>query len=264
MGSGIRPKKRLGQHFMRDFSAAERLVQSMEIQAGDTVLEIGPGEGVLTQFVMNTSAERIVAVEIDERLASVLESKFGADHRFRLVLSDFMKVSWKDIAGDTGPRLRVLGNIPYNITSPILFRLLDHRNQIRDAGLTVQKEVGQRLASSPGSKIYGIPSVLFQAFSDVEILYHIPRGAFHPVPDVDSAAIRIQFTEKPKYPIHDIDFFTRIVRQSFGQRRKMLRNTLKPFLSNITKQKDLPVDLQQRPEALSVSDFVQLSNALMR
>ncbi len=264
MGSGIRPKKRLSQHFMRDLSVARQLVESIGIREGDTVLEIGPGEGVLTQFLVESPAARIIAVEIDERMETILQSRFGGDDRFQLVLTDFMKADLNDLIGPVQRRILVLGNIPYGITSPILFRLLEHRSQIQDAGLTVQKEVGQRLASPPGSKIYGIPSVLFQAFSDVEILFPISRDAFYPVPEVDSAAIRIQFLETPRFQIEDIDYFVRIVRQAFGQRRKMLRNTLKPILSDFDGKKDLPIDLHQRPEALSVSDFVQLSNALRR
>lgn len=263
MGSGITPRKRLGQHFLKSGELAARIAGALAIEDGDVVLEIGPGTGILTEALLESRASSIIAVEIDEGCCEVLENRFGHDDRLRIVQQDILDIDPCDIASDR-EKLRVAGNLPYYITSPILFRLLDSRSCVRDAVVTVQKEVGDRLVSPPGTRVYGIPSVLFQAFGRVERLFDIDRKAFHPVPAVDSAVIRVTFFEESPYGIEDTAFFQRMVRTVFGQRRKMLRNTLKAVVRDEERLKTLPVDLSRRPEALSVAGFVQLSNALSK
>ena len=261
MGAGITPQKRWGQHFLRSGELAVRIVEALHPEEGDVVLEIGPGEGMLTESLLHGRAERVLAVEIDERCCEHLANRFGHDERFELIRGDIL---------DTAPcgwvqdeqKLRVIGNLPYYLTSPILFHLWEQRDCIRDIVVTVQKEVGDRIVSPPGSKAYGIPSVLFQAFGRVERLFPIPRAAFRPAPGVESTVIRLTFYEDPPYPIEDVGFFRKLVRTVFGQRRKMLRNTLKNLVEDENALQSLPLDLSRRPEDLSVAEFVQLSHEL--
>ena len=263
MRSGVRPLKRFGQHFLKGRSVAERIVESMDIGEGDCVLEIGPGEGVLTEFLMDSAAERVIGVEIDRRLADWLRERFGQNERFELVEGDFLQLDLSTLVR-RGKKVRVVGNLPYSITTPILFRVLDHRAWVKDLTVTVQKEVGERIASPPGSKAYGVPSVLFQVFSQVEVLFFIPRKAFYPVPKVDSSVLRFRFFDRPLHEIEDVTFFRDLVKTVFGQRRKMLRNTLKKIVKDEKILETVSADLFQRPEELSVSQFVRLSNELVQ
>ena len=261
MRSGFRPLRRFGQHFLKDRSVARRIVESMDIREGDHVLEIGPGEGVLTEFLMGSPAERIIGIEIDHRLASFLKKRFGHDRRFELIEKDFLKLTLAPLIRG-GKKLRGIGNLPYSITTPILFRILDNRSRIQDLTVTLQREVGERIASPPGSKKYGIPSVLFQVFSRVKILFILSRNLFYPVPEVDSSVVQFRFFDRPLYDIEDVRFFCHLVRTVFGQRRKMLKNTLKKIVGDEEALGSVSVDLCQRPEVLSVGNFVQLSNEL--
>lgn len=261
MGSYVRPIKRFSQHFLRDRLSARRIVDNLNIQKGNHVLEIGPGEGALTEFLVKSPAERIISVEIDSRLVELLRERFGEDNHFKLIEGDFLKLDLAFfIQGKT--KFRIVGNLPYSITSPILFHLLEYRSFVQDIMVTVQKEVGERIISPPGSKAYGIPSVLFQLFSETEILFQIPRLAFYPIPKVDSVVLRITFLLKPRYSLMDEVFFRKMLKTVFGQRRKMLKNTLKGITQNEEMLKKIPIDLFQRPEDLSVEEFVQLSNIL--
>jgi 16S rRNA (adenine1518-N6/adenine1519-N6)-dimethyltransferase len=262
IGSGVRPLKRLGQHFLRNPSIARRIVESMEIGEGDHILEIGPGDGILTDFLLKHPAGRIVGVEIDPRLSSYLEERFGREPRFELLMEDILKLDLSSI--QHGKLFRVVGNIPYSITTPILFRLLDQRERIIDFTVTLQKEVGERIVSSPGCKAYGIPSVFFQTFSSVEHLFSISRKVFTPVPDVDSVVLRFQFHDRPCYEIADVSFFRHVVRTAFGQRRKMLKNTLKSLATKGMALDGGNIDLNRRPEDLTAAEFAELSNVLIR
>ena len=262
MLSGIRPQKRLGQHFLKDGSIAERIIQSMSIGREDQILEIGAGEGVLTERLIDSPAQRIVAVDLDPRLTGWLKRRFEQNIRFELI-ADFLKLDLGSLfSGEQ--KMRAVGNIPYAITTPILFRLLDYREKVRDFTVTLQKEVGERIISPPGCKAYGIPSVLFQMHSRIDVLFFIPRKAFYPVPKVDSIVLRFQFFDRPLHDVDDLSFFSRLVKTAFGQRRKMLKNTLKSLMMDEKRFQDIPIDLHRRPEDLSVADFAVLSNALFR
>ena len=261
MQSGIHPSKRLGQHFMKDPTVAKAIVDSMTVEEGDHILEIGPGEGVLTEWLIASPAERIIGVEVDPRLASWLKDRFDQANRFELLEHDFLKLDLSAFLKG-GKSLRVVGNIPYSITSPILFHVLDYREMIQDMTVTIQKEVGERIVSAPGCKTYGIPSVLFQMFSDVEPLLLVSRHVFYPVPKVDSLVLRFRFRDQPLAAIRDVAFFIRLVKTAFGQRRKMLKNTLKSLIIDERRFESVSIDLTKRPERLSVSDFARLSNEL--
>lgn len=261
MQSGIRPLKRFSQNFLKDPFFARKLIESLDIRSEDTVLEIGPGEGLLTQSLLQSPAKKVISVEIDRRCAEWLRGLFGDEKRFHLIEKDFLKTDLSSIAQD-GEKLRIVGNIPYAVTSPILFRLLDNRIHIRDFAVTVQKEVGQRVVSLPGSKVYGIPSVLFQLHADVRILFAIPPGAFRPIPKVDSAVLYGKFYEKPKYEVSDEKFFRNFVKTLFGQRRKMIRNTIIKWTAKNEALGVFSSILDKRPEMLSVEELVSLSNYL--
>lgn len=262
MGKGITPQKRLGQHFLRSADLARRIVGALEIDEGDTVLEIGPGEGILTEALLESRAGRVVTIELDERCCRILEDRFGQDDRLSIINKDILKIDPCEWA-EGNELIRVVGNLPYYITSPILFHILDRRDCIRDIVVMVQKEVGDRIVSLPGTKVYGIPSVLFQAFSKAERLFHVSRDQFRPIPEVDSTVIKLTFYKEPPYAIEDVAYFQKVVRTAFGQRRKMLKNTLKSLVKDEEILQSLPVDLSKRPEALSVAGFVQLSNAVL-
>jgi 16S rRNA (adenine1518-N6/adenine1519-N6)-dimethyltransferase len=251
----------LSQHFLRHALWAERIADAMGIRPGDTVLEIGPGDGALTQCLVRSGAGRVVAVELDRRFIPVLQDRFGTDPRFCAIQDDFLKVDLRALFLGTKP-IRVTGNIPYTITSPILFRLLEYRGLVSDFTVTVQKEVAERLVGHPGTKAYGIPSVFFQLHADVEMLFIIPRGAFFPVPEVDSAVLRVRFRSAPVHPVAHPVFFESMVKAVFNQRRKMLRNTLKGLVPDPGVLDRSPVDLSRRPETLSVKEFALLADAL--
>ena len=260
MRTGPRPLKRLGQHFLWDRNIASRIVASVDLLPGDHVLEIGPGRGVLTEFILESRAGRIVAVEKDRHLVRMLRERFQEDDRLSVVEDDILNVDIHSLA--TEKRIRIVGNLPYYITTPILFLALENRTWISDLTVTVQAEVGERILSGPGSKIYGVPSVLFQAFGRVQKLFSIPKTAFSPVPSVESVVLRFDWTEKPVYDIQDIPFFKRLVRTVFQRRRKMIRNTLPLLIQDSMQLKALSIDLSRRPEEFSVFEFVELSNAL--
>jgi 16S rRNA (adenine1518-N6/adenine1519-N6)-dimethyltransferase len=260
--SHFRPRKSLGQHFLRDPNIVRKIIAAVDPQPGDRILEIGPGEGALTvQLAMR--AGTLLAVEIDPRAVQNL-TRMLAGRNVRILHEDILGVDLQALASESGSRipLRVVGNIPYNITTPILFHLLDHRAGIRDATLMMQREVAHRLVSPPGCKEYGIPSVLGRLLADIEILFDVSPNAFFPKPGVVSTVVRLVPLQGTRFPVHDLEFFRRMVRFVFGQRRKTLRKSLRSF------QKDLPcpppedMDLQQRPEELDLESFVHLSNAL--
>lgn len=239
------------------------MIRSMNIQSGDCLFEIGPGEGALTRFLADSPASSVHLVEKDRRLIPWLESRYGQDPRIHIHNEDILEFNIDEIVHKK-KMLRVIGNLPYNITSPILFKLLDIRQSIQDVTVTIQKEVGERLASEPGGKAYGIPSVLFQVYAEVRLLFTIPPRAFYPAPKVESAVISICFYDKPLAEIHDEAYFRRMVQTVFGQRRKMMRNTLKPIVPESVNPDTIPFDLTRRPETLAPAEMIRLSNLLTK
>ncbi|MBN2201050.1 ribosomal RNA small subunit methyltransferase A [bacterium] len=259
----VRPLKRFSQNFLKDASFGRRLVESLDIRPGDVVLEIGPGQGTLTRCILDSPAASVIGVEIDRRCAEVLRRDFLDEPRFRLIERDFLKTRLSGLAPE-GTKLRIIGNIPYAITSMILFKLLDERPQVRDFAFTMQKEVALRVAGRPGTKDFGIPSVLIQMAADVRILFAIPRGAFRPIPGVDSAVLAGVFLDGPRFPVRDEAFFRALVKKGFGQRRKMLRNSLKPYWGGGPDPAGLERTLDRRPEDLSVEEWAGLADALYK
>lgn len=247
----VRPKKHLGQHFLTDPSIAARIVNSLQAHSGDTVLEIGPGTGVLTELLLEKEI-RLLPVEIDDESVAHLKQKWPALDD-RIIEKDFLKMDLSDHI--TGP-FHIIGNFPYNISSQIFFRTLEHRQQVTSVVCMIQKEVAQRIASPPGSREYGILSVLLQAYYNIEYLFSVKPGSFFPPPRVTSGVIRLSRNNTVSLPCDEKLFF-KVVKSTFNQRRKMIRNSIKSILLNLDSDYEL---LSKRPEQLGVPEFIELTN----
>jgi len=254
----LRPHRALGQNFLRDPNVARKIIAAIDPLGGDTVLEIGPGEGVLTQELA-ARAGRLVLVELDGRVIHRMQELFPGP-AVEILHQDILDVDLTALAARAG-KLRVVGNIPYNITTPILFHLLDHRAVIRDAVLMMQREVARRLSASPGSKEYGILSVASQFSTDVTMLFDVSPNVFYPRPAVTSTVVRLVMRAAPRAAVADEVFFRSMVRAVFGKRRKTLRNSLRYFLGE-EPPAGLEEFLERRPEELPIEDLARLSNAL--
>lgn len=248
----LRAKKSYGQHFLNSEQIAERIVESLQkTNLYDKVLEVGPGKGVLTKYLLEKPYD-LVAVEADDDMVTYLQQVYpGLDGR--LVAADFLKLRLNEVLGDAP--FGLIGNFPYNISSQILIKMIEYRSQIPEMVGMFQREVAERVIAPPGSKTYGVISVLVQAYYSGEYLFTVKPGSFSPPPKVQSAVIRL--TRKDPFVLDcDERLFKRIVKQAFNQRRKMLRNTLKSLFSEEILKEDF---FQKRPEVLSVEDFVQLT-----
>lgn len=253
----VRAKKHLGQHFLNDIDAAKRIVDLYQDKnENKLVLEIGPGMGVLTQFLLERENLDLVLVEIDKESVVYLKKNFNiADNK--IIEGDFLKMNLlNSLQLDENKKFGIIGNFPYNISSQIFFTVLDHKDRIEEIVGMVQKEVGQRIASKPGNKDYGILSVLLQAFYDIEYCFTVLPGAFTPPPKVDSGVIRLV---RNYDKVLDCDFkkFKLVVKTAFNQRRKMLSNALKPITNNTT----LPY-ANKRAENLDYLQFVELTKLI--
>lgn len=255
----LHPRKSLGQNFLRDENISRKIVRVIRPQPYDVMLEIGPGEGALTKYLA-PAVKHLIVVDVDERVATRMRALFP---RVDVVLNDILQIDLTEIAGHYGGALRVVGNIPYNITSPILFHLLDHRASVSDVMLMVQKEVAHRLVAEPGGKDYGILSVSFQLFADVKMLFDVSRNAFHPKPDVTSSMIHLVMRKTPRYRLTSEKVFRSMLRSIFGKRRKMLRGSMKYFCDEHGYLLPGKVDLTRRPEQLSIEELVHVSNLLV-
>lgn len=253
--SAVRPKKHLGQHFLADPNIARRIVESLRLPEGvGEVLEIGPGMGVLTQYLLENPAYRTSVVEIDTESVAYLTAHYPALAP-RIYATDFLRQDLGVMF--LGAPLAIIGNFPYNISTQIFFQVLASRQQVREVVGMLQKEVAERLAEPPGSKTYGILSVLLQAYYDIEYLFTVPPHVFVPPPKVESAVVRLTRNSTEKLDCDEKLFF-RVVKQAFSTRRKTLRNALKPLgLSSEAMSGDI---FDKRAEQLGVADFVALTN----
>ena len=255
----VRPRKSLGQNFLRNDRIAQKIVAAINPQPTDALVEIGPGEGALSKHLVG-KVRSLVVVEIDPRCAERARSELGP-HGVVVREEDILSTDLTRLAADTGGPVRVVGNIPYNITSPILFRLLDHRRAVHDAVLMMQREVARRVVAGAGSKDYGLLSVLCQLHSDAKLLFDVAPGAFFPRPSVMSSIVHLTMITEPRYPLDDEEFFRAMVRAVFGKRRKMLRASLTYFLGG-SPPETRAFDLRRRPEDLSIQELAELSNQL--
>ena len=249
-------KKALGQHFLHERGIIDKMLLAIDPKPGDRFVEIGPGQGALT-FPLLDRHGALTAIEYDRDLLVPLTEAAQAHGALTLVHSDVMDVDFTALAA--GIPFRLVGNLPYNLSSPILFHALDHAAVIRDMHFMLQKEVVDRMAAGPGSKVYGRLSVMLQAYCVVTSLFKVPPGAFRPPPKVDSAVVRLVPRPPEQVGIVDPRHFADVVRAAFGQRRKTLRNAL----SNICDAERIAaagIDPQSRAEQLAVPEFVRLAN----
>jgi 16S rRNA (adenine1518-N6/adenine1519-N6)-dimethyltransferase len=268
---GIKPRKKLGQSFLLDVNIIRKIAAAADISADDIVIEIGSGIGVLTQDIARI-AGKVIAVEIDPKLVEVLKEKLAPYSNVGIHCGDILKYDFNAISKKYKSKVKVIGNVPYNISSPLIFHLLSFRSVIDGFILMLQKEVVLRLAAAPNNKSYGVPSVLLQMFASVEKIFNVPASCFYPRPDVESAVIRGAFLDKPLMDLTDAAFFTQLVKASFAQRRKMLMNNLKnaKLLDGIPEAKlkevlfSTGIDGKRRGETLSIEEFGKLSNLLCR
>lgn len=255
--TGYRAKRSLGQHFLRDENIARKIVDSCNFQPHDCVVEIGAGEGVLTRLLA-PRVGHLTAVEIDGQLASYLRESFHADTRVDIVQADILAVDFSDYrCGEQ--RIRILGNVPYNISSQIIFHALEQSPVIADMTLMLQKEVAQRVVAAPCSKEYGLLSIHSQVYAEVKLLFTISPQVFRPRPKVDSAMVRWDFSRGIRYHLEDRAFFRQFLKTAFSQRRKMLRNSLKPLLQG---QSLAGIELTRRPEELTIDELIMLCNRI--
>jgi len=266
-----RPKarKRFGQHFLVDGRTADRIVEYAGIGAGDTVLEIGPGRGILTGRLME-KAGSVTAVEIDRDLVAELYNRFSGDSRLRLVEANILDTDLNTLFGDTPGKVKVVSNIPYYISAPIIDLLIRSRTLISAAVLMVQKEVADRLTSAPGSKEYGLTTLNLALYASCRKVMTVMPGSFRPPPEVTSSVIVITFDECPRYRLSDERVFRDLTGAAFRKRRKMVRNSVVPYLLSLgigevdamAVLAGAGVDQTARPETIDVSAFVAMSNGV--
>ena len=247
----LKPKRKFGQNFLTDDNIAKDIVSFLSDSKTKTIIEIGPGKGILTKYLLKISHKEIKFVEIDEECVSYLKNKYPNIEK-HLINGDFLNINLNLFKQP----LSIIGNFPYNISSQILFKIYENKNIVTEMIGMFQLEVAERICSNYGTKKYGILSVLIQAFFEVKMMKKIKPNSFLPIPKVDSAVIKI--SKKTDTINCDEILFKKIVKQSFGQRRKTLRNSLKIF--NITDIKKEDTIFAKRPEQLSVSDFIYLTN----
>ncbi len=248
----VRAKKHLGQHFLTDQTIAQNIVDSLS--GGLPVIEVGPGMGVLTQYLVQKPEMDLKLIEIDTESVEYLHAHYPA-LKDRIIEGDFLRLELTELFPEP---FAVIGNFPYNISSQIFFKVLDYRNQIPEVVGMLQKEVAERLAAPPGSKTYGILSVLLQAWYNVEYLFTVGSEVFSPPPKVQSAVIRVTRNDCNDLGC-DEKLFKQVVKATFNQRRKTIRNSLKAVAYNRETFPDFPM-LNLRPEQLSVAQFVELTN----
>ncbi|MEN6623189.1 MAG: 16S rRNA (adenine(1518)-N(6)/adenine(1519)-N(6))-dimethyltransferase RsmA [Smithella sp.] len=265
----IKPRKKLSQSFLIDQNILKKIANAAQITKDDIVVEIGSGIGVLTELLAH-DAGKLIAVELDQNLVAILKEKFANYPNVEIYSGDILKFDYALISNKYNRKLKVVGNVPYNISSPVVFQLLAFRKVINNFILMLQKEVVERLIALPDNKNYGVPSVLLQMFASVEKVFDVPASCFYPQPKVESAVIKGIFLNKPLIEL-DETFFTKLVKAAFAQRRKTLINNLKnaKFLQEFSTEilmealSNAGIEGRRRGETLSVKEFGHLSNNLI-
>lgn len=252
-------KKHLGQNFLYDNSILNRIIQSADISREDTIVEIGPGPGRLTKLLAET-AKKLIAIELDPELYERLKGDFIAYKNVEIIHEDVLKFPFETI-----DKFKVVANIPYYITTPIIFKLLETRQNLKSMTLTIQKEVAERIVAQPGCRDYGVLTIMIQYFARPELEFIIPKEAFRPAPKVDSAVVHMKILDQPAVIVKDEKLFFRLVKTAFSQRRKTLSNSLKNFDADIKQiMISAGTDPQRRPETLSLTEFARLADALTK
>lgn len=266
----MRAKKSLGQNFLTGSHYPGKIVESVAPKPGEPIIEIGPGHGALTGLLLDTGAD-LIAIELDADLVPVLEAKFGGFDNFRLLRADILEIDPCELV-EPGRRARVVANLPYYISTPILQYLIAHRRCIAEAIVMLQREVVERIVAGPGSKDYGYLSVLIQFHCQTVKLFDVPPGAFRPAPKVVSSVLRMTILEEPKVPVQDQNLFLELIKVLFAQRRKTILNNLKSGWSRISAvgEAAVPAVLERagiepgrRAETLSIAEIARLSDAVL-
>jgi len=250
----VKPLKRFGQNYLKDVNILKKIVDEVNPKHGDNILEIGPGRGALTDELLKR-IDQITAVEIDNRVIENLTERFP---QLKIVGGDFLSLELNEFTDEKGEMLRVVGNIPYNLTSLILFKLIEKNELVNDAILMVQYEVAKRMTAQKGTKDYGILAVLLSYFTETKFCFKVSPNVFYPKPKVFSAVVHIIF-KKPGFTKEEQKLFIKIVKAAFGKRRKILKNSLSNSIFNEFDFSDSGIDLSLRAEQLDVKDFVTLT-----
>ncbi len=263
------PRKRLGQHFLIDSNAMEKVIRTADLGPEDVILEIGPGRGEMTVPLARKSC-KVIAVELDKTLAAGLAERTAPLGNVDVIQGDALKVDLAQLCGQTGRKLKVVANLPYQISGPLLMRLMMLRHLFSSMVLMLQKEVALRIVARPGTRNYGALSVIVQLYTKPAIEMFLPPECFFPRPKVDSALVRFLVRKSPKVDVHNEKAFRRVVRASFGHRRKMLKNALRSVLGEDTVACDLEkimenirIEPTRRAETLSLEEFSRLTGALI-
>lgn len=252
MEKKVKPKKHLGQHFLTDQAIARRITNLLKLEDTDTIIEVGPGMGILTRYLAEKNNFDFIAIEKDRESVEYLRNNLSDSGKDKVIEGDFLLESLEKF----GNRIAIIGNFPYNISSQIFFKILENRNIVREAVCMIQREVAERLISPPGSKRYGILSVLLQAWYTVNTRFHVSPGSFYPAPEVRSTVIRLERNERKDLGC-DEKLFIKIVKASFNKRRKMMRNSLKDLINFDPGEYSV---FRKRPEELSIEEFINLTN----
>ena len=250
-------RKKFGQHFLFDKNILKKILNCSGVTGEDTVIEIGPGLGTLTNIIAERAKE-VIAIEFDKKLISRLKENVALTANVTIIRDDALKFDYHSIQN----RFRVVANIPYYITTPLLFRLLEYRENIISMTLLLQKEVAKRIVASPGGKDYGVLSITSRIFTRPELKFMVTRKVFSPPPDVDSAVVHFEVSPVPFFKIKNVTLFTDIVRTAFSQRRKTIINSLKKFEGIGNALDKAGIDSKLRPEKVSIEDFARLTDAL--
>jgi len=263
---GLFPKKRLGQHFLVDRNILNKVVRTAQVGKEDVILEVGPGLGEMT-LALARQAKKVIAVEIDGRLMAILKQKIENYPNVEVIRSDILKVDFNHLFKEEALPVKVVANLPYQISTPLLFRFIESKEIFSVLFLMLQKEVAERMVASSGGKEYGPLSIFIQAFSDISIRFIIKPAAFYPAPKVESALVHMAWKEKPMIEADDEEWFKRVVKACFGYRRKTLINALKHSELSLPKSvesrmEEIGIDPRRRPETLTIQEFAKLAGAL--
>lgn len=254
-----RARKRFGQNFLHDNNVIQRIIRSIKPKNDQQLIEIGPGQGALTEHLLEYGCQ-LTAIELDKNLLPILTDKFGLKDNFRLLEGDALKFDFQSLYANERP-IRIVGNLPYNISTPLIFHLLRLGPRVLDMHFMLQKEVVDRMASPPSQKSYGRLSVMTQYYCQVQPLFDVAPAAFHPAPKVTSSIVRLTPYQHPPHTADNVTNLESILRSAFSQRRKTLRNALKGIIDD-AQFSSLEINPQRRPETLSIEEFIALSNSL--
>lgn len=259
MQTHFQPRKRFGQHFLTDENILEQIIAAINITATDDLIEIGPGQGALTQYVL-PRVHHLDVIEIDRDLVAYLHQHYADVATLSVHQADVLHFDWRQLLA--GRKQRIIGNLPYNITTPLLFKLFDFSTRIEDMHFLLQKEVVERLTAPVGDSAYGRLTVMAQYHAELTALFSVPAAAFSPPPRVESAFIRIIPYAKPPIPATDLAVFSTVVKEAFTYRRKTLANSLRKLVTPAALEQ-LNIDPHWRPQQITVENFVKISNILV-